>query len=206
MSYHETGDGWGGSHTKYMDEKERPVGAIGKYIEHPADPVSERPVTLKGVEGLKEDYREIKREAKSEYKQAKEVVARLYAEKLDKAKREYLEESISLRERFQNAREAVKEEYQAALDTAKNDYELTVDIAKDQYKNLRKETTKMIKKGKKTIETVLIPEPEAKIESAPTRVIMRLDEEIRKVSAKKAETEMAGRKDTAAIAGRLEIG
>lgn len=210
MSYHDTGDDRETARMRsgsYAGDGEGVCGAAGRYVEHAAGFQRMDEISCKDeVNYLKRDYRDLKKEAKAEYKQARDLVTKDYEQRVVEAKREYLEDSVSLRERFQNVRDKAREEYRNALDTAKNEYELTVDIAKDQYKTLRKETTKMYKKGKKGIDVAESPGPRGKIESAPTRVIMRLDEEIRKVSAKKAETELAGRKDTIIVAERQEIG
>lgn len=141
------------------------------------------------AELLRQDFRRLRMEARSEFKNVRARILRQYEERLVAAKEQYLEDAVASRERLLTSRQAAREEYEDALRNAKNNYEFTVDIVKDQYQTIRKETTRVIKLDEAPGEAAAALAEErggAPQERASTRVIERLDAEIRKIAAKKA--------------------
>lgn len=103
----------------------------GKVIPRPTEVL--RSVGRQG--DLKENFREIKKEAKAEFKQSKSIATKMYEKSLDEAKSNYVVNAKMSREAYERSKDIARENYEKALKLAKDDYEFTVDIAKDQYKN-----------------------------------------------------------------------
>lgn len=107
-----------------------------------AEPAGERGTTRRTARGgagflanPKENFKEIKKEAKAEFKQSKSIATKIYEKSLEDAKNSYLTSARLSREEYEKAKEQARENFEKALKLAKTDYEFTVDIAKDQYKN-----------------------------------------------------------------------
>ena len=143
---------------------------------------------------LKQDYRDLKNEARDEYKNVRARIMGQYEERLTLAKQQYLEDAVTSREKLLMNRQLAREEYEESLRNAKNDYEFAVDIVKDHYRTMQKETTRVLKRPDDAMGEAVVTyakERGSGGQSAPTRVIARLDEEIKRVSEKKA-AEKAG--------------
>ena len=141
---------------------------------------------------LKQDYRDLKNEARDEYKSVRSHIMDRYEERLTMAKQQYLEDAVTSREKLLMNRQLAREEYEESLRNAKNDYEFAVDIVKDHYTTMQKETTRVLKRPDDAMAEAVVSyaeERESGEQSAPTRVIARLDEEIKRVSDKRAAEE-----------------
>lgn len=136
-------------------------------------------------EALKKDFRELQAEARHEFKAVRAKILQEYEDRLNEAKRQYLEDAVASREKLQLNRQLAREEYEEALRNAKIDYEFAVDVVKDHYQTMQRETTRTIKLKEAAARTDALATEDPVDRRATTRVMERLDEEIRRITAKK---------------------
>lgn len=96
-------------------------------------------------ETLRQNYRDVKREAKDEFRRKKDSATGLYEKRLQQARQEMLRSTARCGEAFREAQRRAREEFDVALADAKEQYSFTVEIAKDQYKTEKKETRILLK-------------------------------------------------------------
>ncbi len=136
---------------------------------------------------LKKEFHALQADARNEFKNVRARILQQYEDRLTEAKRQYMEDAASSREKLLANRQTAREEYEGAIRNAKIDYEFAVDVVKDHYQTMRKESTRTIRLNQAAARAEAQANENMDRQNAPTRIMERLDAEIRRIAAKKEQ-------------------